>query len=99
MVSERQEHKAYDFWFLFEKFNKDLKRVNVKRFLLPDRFKTRAYFGSSNNGQKLSKRVTKYGYHSLPFAVKVSVRSSFEQFRSLNKRQGSFPHHSIPPCN
>ena len=38
------------------------------------------------------------GYHSLPFAVKVSLRRSFEQFRRLNKRQGSFPHHSIPPC-
>ena len=38
------------------------------------------------------------GYHSLPFAVKVSRRRSFEQFRSLNKRRGSFPHHSIPPC-
>ena len=38
------------------------------------------------------------GYHSLPFAVKVSRRRSFEQFRSLNKQRGSFPHHSIPPC-
>ena len=38
------------------------------------------------------------GYHSLPFAVKVSRRRSFEQFRSLNKRRGRFPHHSIPPC-
>ena len=38
-------------------------------------------------------------YHSLPFAAKVSVRRSFEQFHNLNKRQGSFPHHSIPPCN
>ena len=34
MVSERQEHKAYDFWFLFEKFNKDLKRINDKKLLL-----------------------------------------------------------------
>ena len=31
MVNERTEYKAYDFWFLFEKFNKDLKRVNVKK--------------------------------------------------------------------
>ena len=39
-------------------------------------------------------------YHSLPFAAKVSVRRSFEQFHNLNiKRQGSFQHHSIPPCN
>ena len=38
-------------------------------------------------------------YHSLPFSAKVSVRRSFEQFHNLNKRQGSFPHHSIPPCN
>ena len=34
MANERSEHKAYDFWFLFEKFNKDLKRVNVKKLLL-----------------------------------------------------------------
>ena len=38
-------------------------------------------------------------YHSLPYAAKVSVWRSFEQFHNLNKRQGSFPHHSIPPCN
>ena len=37
--------------------------------------------------------------HSLPFAAKVSDRCSFEQFHNLNKRQGSFPHNSIPPCN
>ena len=29
MVNERSEHKAYGFWFLFEKFYKDLKRVKV----------------------------------------------------------------------
>ena len=77
MVNERSEHKAYGFWFLFEKFYKDLKRVNVKKLLLSaqqifctastllprvevcfhfilllDRFKTRAYFGSLNNGPK-----------------------------------------------
>ena len=52
--------------------------------LLPDRSKTRAYFGSSNNGPKQSKRVTKKGYHSLLFSVKVFVRRSFEQFRSLS---------------
>ena len=34
MANERSEHKTYDFWFLFEKFNKDLKRVNVKKLLL-----------------------------------------------------------------
>ena len=51
--------------------------------LLPDSFRTIAYFGSSNNGPKQSKRVIKW-LHSLPFAVKVSVRRSFEQFRSLN---------------
>ena len=74
MVNERSEYKAYDFRFLFEKFNKDLKRVDVKKLLLsaqwffctgstllpqveacfyfillPDRSKTRAYFGSLNN--------------------------------------------------
>ena len=38
-------------------------------------------------------------YHSLPFTAKVSVLRSFEQFHNLNKRQGSFPHHSIPPCD
>ena len=46
------------------------------------------------NSQKWSQKC----YHSLPFAAKVSVRRSFEQFHNLNKRQGSFPHHSIPPC-
>ena len=49
--------------------------------------------------QNSQKGLTKQGYHSLPFAVKVSFRRSFEQFHNLNKRQGSFPHHSIPPCN
>ena len=34
MVNEQSEHKAYGFWFLFEKFYKDLKRVNVKKVLL-----------------------------------------------------------------
>ena len=77
MVNEQSQHKAYGFWFLFEKFYKDLKRVNVKKLLLSaqqifctastllprvevcfnfilllDRFKTRAYFGSLNNGPK-----------------------------------------------
>ena len=47
------------------------------------------------NSQKWSQKC----YHSLPFAAKVSVRRSFEQFHNLNKRQGSFQHHSIPPCN
>ena len=31
MVIERSEYKAYGFWFLFEKFYKDLKRFNVKK--------------------------------------------------------------------
>ena len=43
-------------------------------------------------GQKWSQK----GYHSLPFAVKVSVRRSFEQFHNLNNQQRSFPHQSIP---
>ena len=47
------------------------------------------------NCQKWSQRC----YHSLPFAAKVFVRRSFGQFHNLNKRQGSFPHYSIPPCN
>ena len=64
--------------------------------LLPDRSKTRAYFGSLNNGPKQGK-LSQKGYHSLPFAAKVSVRCSFEQFHNLNKRQGSFPHNSITP--
>ena len=34
MVKEQSVHKAYGFWFLFEKFYKDLKRVNVKKLLL-----------------------------------------------------------------
>ena len=34
MVSERSEDKAYGFWFLFEKFYEDLKRVKVKKLLL-----------------------------------------------------------------
>ena len=33
MVKEQSEQKAYGFWFLFEKFYKDLKRVNVKKLL------------------------------------------------------------------
>ena len=67
MVNERSEHKAYGFWFLFEKFYKDLSarqffctgstllpqvEACFRFILLPDRFKTRAYFGSSNNGPK-----------------------------------------------
>ena len=47
------------------------------------------------NSQKWSRKCC----HSLPFAATVSDRCSFEQFHNLNKRQGSFPHHSIPPCN
>ena len=46
------------------------------------------------NSQKWSQKC----YQSLPFAVKVSARRSFEQFHNLNKWQGSFPHHSTPPC-
>ena len=34
MVNEQSEHKAYGFWVVFEKFNKDLKRVNVKKLLV-----------------------------------------------------------------
>ena len=34
VVNERSEHKAYGFLFLFEKFYKDLKRVNDKKVLL-----------------------------------------------------------------
>ena len=34
MANERSEHKPHGFWFLFEKFNKDLKGVNVKKLLL-----------------------------------------------------------------
>ena len=34
MIEEESEHKAYGFWVLFENFNKDLKRVNVKKLLL-----------------------------------------------------------------
>ena len=34
MANERSEYKAYVFWFLFEMFYKDLKRVNVKKVLL-----------------------------------------------------------------
>ena len=33
VVNERSEHKAYGFWFLFEKFYKDLKRVDVNKLL------------------------------------------------------------------
>ena len=49
------------------------------------------------NSQKWSQK----GYHSLPFAAKFSVWRSliFEQSHSLNNWQGSFPHHSILPCN
>ena len=49
----------------------------------------------NRHSQKWSQKC----YHSLPFAAKVSVRLSFGQFHNLNKRQGSFPHHSFPPCN
>ena len=34
MVKEQSEHEAYGFWFLFEKFYKDLRRVNVKKLRL-----------------------------------------------------------------
>ena len=44
------------------------------------------------NSEKWSQKC----YHSLPFAVKVSFRRSFEQFHNLNNRQRSFPYHSIP---
>ena len=47
------------------------------------------------NSQKWSQK----GYHSLPFAAKVCVWRSFEQFHSLNNRHRNFAHHSIPPCN
>ena len=43
-----------------------------------------------------SKKWSQKGYHSVPFAAKLSVRRCFEQFYTLNKRQGNFPHHSIP---
>ena len=46
-----------------------------------------------------SQKWSQKWYHSLSFAAKVSVRRSFEQFHNWNKRQWSFPHHSIPPCN
>ena len=46
-----------------------------------------------------SKKWSQKGYHFLPFAAKLSVRRCFEQFHTLNNRQGSFPHHSFPPCN
>ena len=51
----------------------------------------------NRNSQKWSQK----GYHSLSFAAKVSVRRSliFKQSHSLNNRHGSFPHHSILPCN
>ena len=32
MIEEQSEHKAYGFWVLFENFNKDLKRINVKSY-------------------------------------------------------------------
>ena len=34
MVNEQSEHEAYGFWFLFKKFYKDLRRVNVKKLRL-----------------------------------------------------------------
>ena len=43
-----------------------------------------------------SKKWSQKGYHSVPFGAKLSVRRSFEQFHTLNNRQGNFPHHSIP---
>ena len=43
-----------------------------------------------------SKKWSQKGYHSLPFAAKLSVRRSFEQFHALNNGQGNFPNHSIP---
>ena len=56
---------------------------------------TSAAWIMDRNSEKWSQKC----YHSLSFAAKVSFRRSFEQFHNLNKRQGSFPHHSIPPCN
>ena len=56
---------------------------------------TSAAWIMDRNSEKWSQK----GYHSLPFAAKVFVRRSFEQFHNLNKRQASFPHQSIPPCN
>ena len=58
---------------------------------------TSAAWIMASNSQKWSQK----GYHSLPFAAKVSVRRSltFKQSHSLNNRHGSFPHHSILPCN
>ena len=48
-----------------------------------------------------SEKWSQKGYHSLPFPLKVSVRRSliFKQSHCLNNRHGSFPHHSILPCN
>ena len=43
-----------------------------------------------------SKKWSQKGYHPLPFAARLSVRRSFEQFHTLNNRQASFPHHSTP---
>ena len=58
---------------------------------------TSAAWITDRNSEKWSQK----GYHSLPFASKVSVRRSliFKQSHSLNNRHGSFPHHSILPCN
>ena len=80
MVNERSEHKTSGFWFLFEKFHKDLKRFNVKK-LLPS---AQQFFCT---GSTLLPHVV---------ACFHSVRRSFEQFHNLNNRQRSFPHHSIP---
>jgi len=114
MANERSEHKAYDFWFLFEKFNKDLKSYFQLRngsFVLALRYypRSKLVFTSfcfqyvpkpeltsaarimDRNSQKWSQK----GYHSLPFAMKVSNRRSFKQTYSLNNRHGSFPHHLI----
>ena len=46
-----------------------------------------------------SKKWSQKGYHSLPFAVKVSVRRSFEQFHTLNDWQKSFRVIQFLPCN
>ena len=63
--------------------------------IVPKRELTSAAWIMDRNSQKWSQK----GYHSLPFAAKVSVWRSFEQFHSLNNRHRNFPHQSIPPCN
>ena len=54
-------------------------------------------YGLSMKMDPNSKKWSQKGYHSLPFAAKVSVRRSliFKQSHSLNNWHESFPHHSI----